>query len=161
MIAPTDRQLTIVAFWCAFTDDKGYPPAQREVCAHFGWTSTNSVACHLRACIRKGLLARPGGWMVSRGVIATALGRSLVAAPPRAARSTAPLHRRGEARVRAELLPARATPLLSVREGRVMRPLFLARVLNTRPSTHCPVVAPMPTENRLTDREPQQRTEGV
>lgn len=43
--------------------------------------------------------------------------------------------------------------------GRV--PLFLSSELNTRVSPPCPVVATMPTENRLTDQEPQQRTEGV
>jgi SOS-response transcriptional repressor LexA len=124
VIAPTPRQLAIVTFWCAFTDERGYPPTLREACAFFGFRSTNAAASHVRFCIGKGLLTSSGGWMASRGVIVTALGRSLIgAAPPQSPPSHGHRHPRAEVRVRRELLRRGSDAVLRLREGG-MTPLF-------------------------------------
>jgi SOS-response transcriptional repressor LexA len=88
VIDATPRQLRVLTFWLAHTDEKGYPPTLREACQFFGFRSTNAAADHVRALIRKGLLRSSGGWMASRGVIVTELGRSLVGAPPRRRQAT-------------------------------------------------------------------------
>lgn len=150
MLAPTPRQLAIVAFWHAFTDEHGYPPTLREACVHFGWTSTNAVTCHVALCANKGLLL-PAWLGHSRGITVTALGRSIVgAAPPPAPPSNRHRHPRTEVRVRRELLCRRADAMRRVREGGVMRPFFCVEILNA-----------ISWRSMSPQREPQQRTEGV
>lgn len=39
---------------------RGYPPTYREIMAHFGWSSTYTVACHLAALERKRYIERGG-----------------------------------------------------------------------------------------------------
>ncbi len=60
----TPLQARILAF---ITRDR-IPPSQREIQAHFGWRSRNSVRRHLYLLQRKGLLqVQPG---VTRGLVA-------------------------------------------------------------------------------------------
>lgn len=52
----TERQAEIYQFLRDFVSERGFPPTLREICGHFGWTSTNAAAEHLRALERKQLI---------------------------------------------------------------------------------------------------------
>lgn len=56
--APTARQLDVLRFVHEYTEDRGHPPALRDIGKHFGMTSTNGVNDHLSALERKGLVVR-------------------------------------------------------------------------------------------------------
>jgi repressor LexA len=52
----TDRQLEILRFIAQETQVDGFPPTIREIGDELGITSTNGVADHLKALVRKGFL---------------------------------------------------------------------------------------------------------
>lgn len=57
----TDRQRDIYEFIRDTITAHGYPPAVRQIGAHFGIRSPNGVVCHLKALERKGLIVRDFG----------------------------------------------------------------------------------------------------
>ena len=60
MAGLTAQQAAIVRFFRDLAEDGGGPPTLREVCTHFGWSSTGTARDHLRALVRKGVLRRSG-----------------------------------------------------------------------------------------------------
>lgn len=70
---PTDRQLEILELIAHSIEDDGIPPTIREVMAALEIRSTNSVADHFRAMVRKGHLERTGV-NVARGLRITERG---------------------------------------------------------------------------------------
>jgi repressor LexA len=52
----TDRQAEIYQYLRDFVSERGFPPTLREICKHFGWTSTNAAAEHLRAIEKQQLI---------------------------------------------------------------------------------------------------------
>jgi len=69
-LALTTRQQQIYDFIVSFTRERTYQPSMREIMLEFGFRSTNSVKCHLRAIERKGYIEQTGH---SRGLIITEL----------------------------------------------------------------------------------------
>ena len=61
MTALTSQQERVLQCIEQSIAQKGYPPTLREIAAHFGWTSTNAVACHLRRIAGKGYLEMDRG----------------------------------------------------------------------------------------------------
>lgn len=55
---PTARQLEVLRFIRSCVAARGYPPTNREMREEFDLHSSNSVAQHLRALERKGLITR-------------------------------------------------------------------------------------------------------
>src|SRR5580698_3820916 len=66
---PSPRQLEILRTIERHLRDEGYPPTVREIGEAVGLRSTNGVAEHLRALIRKGYLAKDD--MKSRALVPT------------------------------------------------------------------------------------------
>lgn len=58
MTAPTLRQLQVLRLIRTHQDTKGFPISIREIGDELGIASTNAVADHLRALLRKGLVSR-------------------------------------------------------------------------------------------------------
>jgi repressor LexA len=56
--APTPRQADVLAFYQRFTRSHGYAPTIREAGEGLSIESTNAVADHLAALMRKGYIAR-------------------------------------------------------------------------------------------------------
>ncbi|MGD8397134.1 MAG: transcriptional repressor LexA [Candidatus Eiseniibacteriota bacterium] len=54
----TERQQEVYDFLLSFWHENGFPPAIREVAAHFGFRSTRAVVDHLNALERKGWIIR-------------------------------------------------------------------------------------------------------
>ncbi|AMV28401.1 LexA repressor [Gemmata sp. SH-PL17] len=54
----TDRQEAIYNFIRKHIEDKGFPPAIRDICTEFGISSPNGVMCHLKALQSKGYIQR-------------------------------------------------------------------------------------------------------
>ena len=52
--APTRPQWGVLRYIYLHTQDNGYQPSQAEIALHFGWTSPNAVAAHIRALKHKG-----------------------------------------------------------------------------------------------------------
>lgn len=50
----TDRQREVYEYIRSFVADRGYAPTYETIMRHFGWTTKNSVACHVKPLIRKG-----------------------------------------------------------------------------------------------------------
>lgn len=70
---PTERQLEILRFIAREIEVDGFPPTVREIGEEFEINSTNAVADHLRALVRRGLLEqRPR--MRARSLKLTRLG---------------------------------------------------------------------------------------
>jgi repressor LexA len=68
----TDRQLEILRFIAREVEVDGFPPTIREIGDELGINSTNGVADHLKALVRKGYLerrprARARGLKLTRG----------------------------------------------------------------------------------------------
>ena len=57
----TDRQAEVLAFVQARLRAVGMPPTLDEICAHFGFSSTNAASEHLRLIQQKGYLKREFG----------------------------------------------------------------------------------------------------
>lgn len=53
-----DKQLEIYEFLKSYTDNKGYPPAVREICEAVGLRSTSTVHGHLKRLEKKGFIKR-------------------------------------------------------------------------------------------------------
>jgi repressor LexA len=66
---PSPRQLDILRYIQRQLQDNGYPPTVREIGEAVGLRSTNGVAEHLRALIRKGYLSKED--MKSRALVPT------------------------------------------------------------------------------------------
>ena len=54
----TPKQQQIYEFICDYIQDKGYPPAIRDIGRHFQIVSPNGVMCHLKALQKKGFIQR-------------------------------------------------------------------------------------------------------
>ena len=67
---PSPRQVDILRYIQLQLKEQGYPPTVREIGEAVGLRSTNGVAEHLRALIRKGYLAKED--MKSRALVPTA-----------------------------------------------------------------------------------------
>ena len=57
----TGRQREVFEFLWSYTLEHGYQPSYREIMEAFGASSTNGVACHIRALCRKGWVGLVGG----------------------------------------------------------------------------------------------------
>lgn len=66
---PSPRQIAILKYIQSQLRDQGYPPTVREIGEAVGLRSTNGVAEHLRALIRKGYLSKDD--MKSRALMPT------------------------------------------------------------------------------------------
>lgn len=55
------RQLAVLRFVGEFVRHESKAPTLRELCKHFGWSSTNAPVCHLRSLQRQGLLVMAEG----------------------------------------------------------------------------------------------------
>lgn len=53
-----DKQLEVYNFLKTFTENKGYPPSVREICAAVGLKSTSSVHSHLKRLEKIGVIKR-------------------------------------------------------------------------------------------------------
>ena len=53
--ALTKKQTAIYNFIRKHIEEKGFPPAIRDICTEFGISSPNGVMCHLKALEKKGL----------------------------------------------------------------------------------------------------------
>lgn len=56
MIVLTAKQAAFVAYWHDFTAEHGYPPTVRELCAHFGYRSTNAAASKIKEVEARGVV---------------------------------------------------------------------------------------------------------
>lgn len=65
----TERQQQVLSFVCAYIDNNGYPPSQREIAAHLGISGNLAVMKHLEALEKKGYLRRDSS---SRSIALTA-----------------------------------------------------------------------------------------
>jgi repressor LexA len=54
----TEKQAKIYKFIREHIEDKGFPPAIRDICDAFGISSPNGVMCHLKALQKKGYINR-------------------------------------------------------------------------------------------------------
>ena len=54
----TDKQRAIYHFIIRHIQEKGFPPAIRDICDEFGIASPNGVMCHLKALEKKGYIHR-------------------------------------------------------------------------------------------------------
>lgn len=73
------RQRDVVDFICSTVSQRGIPPTYREIGDALGIASTNGVADHVKALIRKGYIRKVGGSPggVARGIQLTAKARSV------------------------------------------------------------------------------------
>ncbi len=69
----TDRQAEVLAFVLAYRNQHGFSPAARDACEHFGWASTNTWQCYLRALMAKRLVTSES--KVARSLLLTESGR--------------------------------------------------------------------------------------
>lgn len=72
-LAPTPRQLKVHAFMLSYQREHAAPPTIREIADAFTFASLNSVAAHLQALEKKGLVRHRSGF--TRGWIALELGQ--------------------------------------------------------------------------------------
>jgi SOS-response transcriptional repressor LexA len=77
--APTFAQTKVLRFMHELACERGYPATVRELCAYFGWSSTNAAASHLGFLEAKGLITRALG-AKSRTTVLTEEGKAWVAA---------------------------------------------------------------------------------
>ena len=75
MKGPTLRQQEVLVAMYDFELEHGYPPSTREMCARFGWVSTNAYGDHLGRMQIKGLVKVSP--LKSRGASLTKLGRAI------------------------------------------------------------------------------------
>ena len=73
------RQRDVVDYICSTVAQRGIPPTYREIGDALGIASTNGVADHVKALIRKGYLRKVGGATggVARGMQLTPKARSV------------------------------------------------------------------------------------
>ena len=73
------RQRDVVDFICSTVAQRGFPPTYREIGDALGIASTNGVADHVKALIRKGYIKKVGGSPggVARGIQLTSKARSV------------------------------------------------------------------------------------
>ena len=70
--ALTKKQQAIYNFIRKHIEEKGFPPAIRDICTEFGISSPNGVMCHLKALAKKGAITRE--FNASRGITVTDMG---------------------------------------------------------------------------------------
>lgn len=75
----TDPQRSLLQFIQGYIKDNGWPPTLREMAVHYGWTSTNAGADHLRRLSSKGYVTV--ATRVSRGVRLTEKALAELATP--------------------------------------------------------------------------------
>ncbi|WFG54154.1 SOS-response repressor and protease [Myxococcus phage Mx9] len=73
----TPRQAEVLAFVVTYSDKHGYSPATADLCAHFGWKSTNACQDMLTRLQDMHLLTRAP--KVIRSLVVTESGREAVA----------------------------------------------------------------------------------
>lgn len=71
---PTDRQRLLLRIVYDFTQAKGYPPSVRDISAAMQDISTNAVANHISACIKKGYITKAPH--IARSIQVTLAGRN-------------------------------------------------------------------------------------
>ncbi len=62
----TARQREVLLYIQHCIDNRGIPPTIKEICAWFGWTSTNAASDNLEALQRKGWLSLGGAYRSAR-----------------------------------------------------------------------------------------------
>lgn len=65
----TARQVEVYDCICDFMSNYGMPPTIRELAQRLGITTTNGMACHLKALEKAGVLIRKP--YISRGIVLT------------------------------------------------------------------------------------------
>lgn len=73
--ALTPRQLEVLRFIAAGTSFRT-PPTYREICTHFGFTSTHAAHCHVAALAKKGVVEVRA--RTARAFLVTAAGWRLI-----------------------------------------------------------------------------------
>lgn len=74
------RQADVLRFIQKTVEQRGYPPSYREIADALGVTSTNGVADHVKALVKKGYLKKPDDG-TARSLQLTALGTAVTDAP--------------------------------------------------------------------------------
>lgn len=70
--AVTVKESRVLAFVLTYRAEHGFSPAARDACEHFGWASTNTWQCYLRAFTAKRLVTNEA--KVARSLLLTASG---------------------------------------------------------------------------------------
>ena len=65
-VAPTDKQLMVLAVISMHIKEHGHPPTRQEIADKFGWSSANAAQCHLKALERKGWITMLRGPVKAR-----------------------------------------------------------------------------------------------
>ncbi|MBN9687155.1 MULTISPECIES: hypothetical protein [unclassified Corallococcus] len=77
LIVLTERQEDVLIFIASYSKAKGFAPSNKDIRAHFGWGSSNTVADHLEALARKHCLTWEPG--LARTLRLTEAGQDAVA----------------------------------------------------------------------------------
>ena len=56
----TDKDREVLAYIASHINENGYAPSVRELCVHFGVTSTSTIQDRLYRLTRRGLIERVG-----------------------------------------------------------------------------------------------------
>lgn len=91
MRPPTGRQLEVLRAVHRSLVERGLPPTLQELCAAFGWSSTNAAGCHVQSLRAKGLLE--GDHMTARALRLTEAGLRAIGAFPCVVRQVLPERR--------------------------------------------------------------------
>lgn len=68
----TDKESRVLAYVLTYRKQHGFSPAARDACEHFGWASTNTWQCYLRAFSAKRLVTNEA--KVARSLLLTTSG---------------------------------------------------------------------------------------
>lgn len=71
------RQTGLLVHIAIYSAQKGFPPSVRDLSDAMGGISTNAVANHIDACVRKGYLSKVSG--IARSLTITQKGNALLA----------------------------------------------------------------------------------
>ncbi len=75
----TNQQAEILRYIARKLEETGRAPTVREICASFGFTSSNGARCHLLALEKRGCVTRQ--LYFPRGIALTDAAREFVARP--------------------------------------------------------------------------------
>ncbi|AAK94352.1 hypothetical protein Mx8p17 [Myxococcus phage Mx8] len=68
----TEKESRVLAYVLTYRQQHGFSPSARDACAHFGWASTNTWQCYLRAFVAKRLVTNEA--KVARSLLLTESG---------------------------------------------------------------------------------------
>lgn len=71
------RQTGLLVHIAVYISQRGYAPSVRDLSDAMGGISTNAVANHIAACVKKGYLSKASG--IARSLTLTEKGRQLIA----------------------------------------------------------------------------------